>query len=135
MIYSSFEENRHNAVFDYLDTYLANSETGVNRERYFEICERMGDTPDPDKIPPDISDFPHYVISGVKIFNDLTDTYIGGGMSAPIYSGKDLSALMTLLSIYQVREDEHLYVLDVIKFLDARARKKAVRDAKRRNKR
>jgi hypothetical protein len=99
----------------------------MTKEKYLAMCEALGDTPDYEKMPPDYEDFPSYVHVGIEIFNSLPDNYTGG--MQPIYCGKDLSALQVLLELYDVDKDDRMKVLDVIRYLDSKARKQAIREA------
>lgn len=100
-------------------------------DKYIHMCQTFGDEIDEEKIPPRLEDLPHYVSSGIEIFNSLNDMYISGGMSAPIFSGKDLSALTPMFEIYQIDNEDRMKVLDVIKFLENRAREQSRKEAKK----
>ena len=52
---------------------LNNTDTGMTRERYLEMCEQMGNEPIQEEIPPDIEDFPSIVNEAVNTFNMLGD--------------------------------------------------------------
>lgn len=131
-ISNDFETDKHEAVLDYLGRYFDNAKRGMTAEKYLDMCERMGDTPDPEMIPPDLQDFPPYVVMGMEMFNTLTDTFTGG--MSPVFCGKDLSALPVLFDIYLVEQSDKIKILDVIKFLDNRAIKQAVKEAEKANK-
>lgn len=103
----------------------------MTKDKYLEMCKTFGDVPDEEKMPPDLDDFPDYMIMGLDIFNCLPDTYSGG--MEPIYTGKDLSALPTLYDIFGIEKEEKMRIFKVIQFLDTRARKKAISDAKKKN--
>ena len=130
LISNDFEASRHEDTFKYLTIYFDNANTGMNTEKYLAMCLALGDEPDPNKIPPDYNSFPPYVHTGIDIFNSLPDTY-SGGMS-PVYAGKNFSSLTALFDIFQVdSRSERMQVFEVIRFLDTRARKQAIREAEK----
>lgn len=94
------------------------------------MCAALGDTPDLNKMPPELEDFPDYVLIAMDLFNCLPDKYTGG--MEPIYAGKDYSSLEILYRVFDVEPDEERLTFRVIQFLDTRARNKAIRDAERR---
>jgi hypothetical protein len=72
-----------------LDLWRQNSKNGITREQYFQVCEQMGEEPSPDKIPPELQDFPLDVQLAISVFNKLGDKLV-----ADIgYLGKDYTAL------------------------------------------
>lgn len=131
LISNDFEANRQDATLEYLAKYFDNATQGVTVEQYLAMCKAMGDEPDMNKIPPDFNSFPVYVQVSLEIFNSLPDTY-SGGMS-PVYTGKNLSSLPILFELYLV-EDEKMRIFEVIRFLDNRARKQAIKEAEKANK-
>ena len=96
------------------------------------MCEVYGDTPDPNKMPPEYDSFPSYVHVAMEIYNALPDTYSGG--MAPVYTGKNLSSLQVLFDLFRVDTDDRLVVFEVIRFLDTKAREQSMRDAEKANK-
>ena len=54
-----------------LEKYLKNSETKMTQERYFKMCEQMGQEPVEEEIPLDLNDFPPIVISALQTFRAL----------------------------------------------------------------
>ena len=96
----------------------------MTKERYFEICSQMGDEPNPDRIPPDVEDFPLDVQRALILFNKLGDRVlpdIG-------YLGKDYSQVPTLMEVYEV-EDKKLF-LEALLRLDARLIEKSQAEMK-----
>lgn len=111
-----------------LETWQNNFDVKMTRERYFAMCEQMGTEPDPDKIPPDLEDFPADVQKAMVLFNKLGDRIlpdIG-------YLGKDYTQLMVYMNVYEV-EDRKLF-LETLLRLDSKlieksqAEMKAARD-------
>lgn len=65
----------------------------------------------------------------------MQDTYLVPGMSAPIYTGKDLNNLAVLFQIYDIPETWRISVLEMINIIDEepikKARDTAIRQAKK----
>tara|TARA_Y200000002_G_C22112822_1_gene427486 strand:+ start:95 stop:472 length:378 start_codon:yes stop_codon:yes gene_type:complete len=104
---------------------LNNTDTGMTRERYLEMCEQMGNEPIEEEIPPDMSDFPTIVSEAVSTFNMLGDRLypeIG-------YVGKDYTNLNHYLELYGVEDKE--YFLYLLSWLDSRTIKKSSEEMKR----
>ena len=104
----------------------------MTADRYFTMCEQLGEEPNPDKIPPEIHDFPPDVQKAIILFNKLGDRiYPDVG-----YLGKDYTQLPIYMEVYEV-EDKRLF-LETLLRLDAKiieksaAAMKAERDKIRR---
>jgi hypothetical protein len=87
------------------------------------MMEQMGREPDPEKMPPDLEDFPPIVQEALGVFNILGDR-----VAADIgYLGKDY----TLLPVYlEGVEDKELF-LEILAWLDAKLVKKSAEEMKR----
>ncbi len=94
------------------------------------MCEQLGDPIDFDKMPPSYGDFPGYVHQAYDIFNSMSDTYIPG--MEPIYAGKDYSSIQVFYELFDIPKEYRIDILEVIQYLDGRARQQAVNQAKRR---
>ena len=104
---------------------LNNTDTGMTRDRYLEMCEQMGNEPIEEEIPPDTQDFPEIVIYALNTFNMLGDKiYADIG-----YTGKDYTNLSHYIELYEIDDKE--YFLSLLAWLDARAIKKASEEMKR----
>ena len=104
---------------------LNNTDTGMTRERYLEMCEQMGNDPVEEEIPPDMEDFPPIIAEALHTFNMLGDRIypeIG-------YVGKDYTNLEHFLELYGIEDKE--YFLQLLSWLDARAIKKSSEEMKR----
>ena len=87
----------------------------MTRERYFKMCEQLGQEPIEEEIPPDIEDFPDIAIEAMTTFSSLGDKIlpdIG-------YLGKDFTNLPHYMDIYEV-EDKELF-LEILTYLESRA--------------
>ena len=65
------------------------------------MCEQLGQEPDPDEMPPEISDFPLEIQEAFLVHAMLPDRWDGSSGS---YMGKDWSPLMDILSIQGVED-------------------------------
>jgi hypothetical protein len=86
----------------------------MTREKYFTLCEQLHEEPDPEKIPPEIQDFPQDAQKAILIFNKLGDKVI-----ADIgYMGKDYTSLETYMNVYEV--DDRKLFLETLLRLDSK---------------
>lgn len=118
-------EEQKDECLNRLERMLNNTDTGMTRERYLEMCEQMGNEPIEEEIPPDMSDFPIIVSEAVSTFNMLGDRIypeIG-------YVGKDYTNLNHYLELYGVEDKE--YFLYLLSWLDSRTIKKSSEEMKR----
>jgi len=104
----------------------------MTAKAYIEVCNRLGEEVDLNKIPPTYEQLPWYVKDAMEIFNSLPDTYTSG--MSPIYIGKDFSSLDVLMDLYDIDSEYRLLTFKVIRVLDSRARDKAIRLAKQKQK-
>ena len=87
----------------------------MTRERYFKMCEQLGQEPKEEEIPLDASDFPDIVIFALETFGSLGDRiYPEVG-----YVGKDFTNLPLYLKLYDI--DNVDLFLEILVFLDSRA--------------
>lgn len=84
-------------------------------DTYLRLCEQLGEEPDPNKMPPDRSEFPQEVQEAFLIHDLLPDRW--EGMSGS-YLGKDYSALSCMLDIYQVKDQQTVILF--LKHIEAR---------------
>jgi hypothetical protein len=91
-----------------LETYVKQSNS-IDIDKYLRICEELGQEPDPDKMPLEISDFPLDVQVAFFIFGFLEDVW--EGMSG-IYLGKNWRNIEYLFNLYKVEEPKTvLYIM------------------------
>jgi hypothetical protein len=84
-------------------------------DTYLEICDQKGIEPDPDEMPPEVGDYPFEVQVAFLLHDLLPDRW--DGMSGS-YFGKDMSALGTLLDIWEVEDKKS--TIYFIKHIEAR---------------
>ena len=97
----------------------------MTRERYFKMCEQLGQEPNLEEIPPDIEDFPEIAVQAMSTFSSLGDRVfpdIG-------YMGKDFTTLPYYLDMYDI-EDNELF-LELLTYLESRAIKTSQDQLKR----
>lgn len=91
-----------------LETYVKQSNS-LDINKYLKICEELGQEPNPDKMPLEISDFPLDVQVAFFIFGFLEDNW--EGMSG-IYLGKQWGNIEYLFNLYKVEEPKTvLYIM------------------------
>lgn len=87
----------------------------MTRERYFKMCEQLGQEPNPGEIPPSVEDFPDIAIQAMNTFSSLGDRiYPDIG-----YMGKDFTTLPYYIEMYEI-EDKELF-LEILTYLESRA--------------
>jgi len=112
-------------VINRLEKLYKNLDTGLTRDRYFEMQEQMGVEPKEEDVPPDWEDFPEIVIDAVNTFNQLGDrAYPDIG-----YIGKDYTNLHLFIELYDITDKE--FFINVLTWLDSRAIKKSQDQLKR----
>lgn len=96
-------------------------------ETYLRICEQTGEEPDPDKMPPDRSEFPLEVQEAFLVHDFLPDSWIDGA-----YLGKDYAPLSSLLDIFRIEQKEQVLVF--LKHIEARNTGKINKELERKRK-
>ena len=88
-----------------LESLYHNSDTGMTRDRYLELCEQMGNEPIEDEIPPDWEDLPDIIVYAVNTFNMLGDRiYADIG-----YTGKDYTNVSHYMELYAIEDKEYFF--------------------------
>ena len=118
-------ETQKSGLGDVYKREFQNSDTGMTRERYLELCEQMGNEPIDDEIPPDFDDLPDIMVYAVNTFNMMGDkVYADIG-----YTGKDYTNVSHYIELYGIEDKEYFFQL--LSWLDSRAIKKSSEDMKR----
>ena len=86
----------------------------ISLDAYLDMCEQLGEEPDPEKMPLTVQDYPEEVQMAFFIHHLLPDRW--EGMSGS-YMGKDMSSLGTLLDIWEV--DDKKSVVYFLKHIEA----------------
>ncbi len=112
-------------MWERLTKFFNNAESKITVDKYFEICDQLGQEPDPDRIPIQWSDIPNEAQIAVSIFNSLGDRLV-----ADIgYLGKDYTSLPVYIEACGVENVELL--LEILSWLDSRAIKQSADSMKR----
>ena len=91
----------------------------IDLDKYLKVCEQLGQEPDPNKMPPSRGELPYEVQIAFSIHDMLPDRW--DGMSGS-YFGKDLSALGTIIDIYEVEDKKQcVFWLKNIEALNSRS--------------
>ena len=112
-------------MFQRLERFFKNSESKMTRERYFKMCEQLGQEPNEDEIPPDWEDFPEIVVFAMNTFHSLGD-FILPDIG---YLGKDYTNLPYYIQIYDIQDIE--LFLEILTTLESRAVKQSQESMKR----
>lgn len=94
-----FYESQVEQILGLLDRQFKEGQLPL--DTYLDICEQKGIEPDPNEMPPTMGDFPLEVQVAFLLHDLLPDRW--DGMSGS-YFGKDMSALGTLLDVYEVKD-------------------------------
>lgn len=125
MICKTFVAEQTEELWERLEKWQNCVETKTTRETYYKICEQLGQEPDPDRIPPEIDDFPNDVQLAMSIHSKLGDKVV-----ADIgYSGKDLTSLPLHMRLSGISNEE--IFLETILRLDERIIKKGQEEMQR----
>ena len=102
-------------MFNKLDNWLQNSDVGVSKETYIEMCEMMGTEPNEDDMPLEMSDFPYEAQQAVQVFGLLKDVWdpFGGN-----YLGKDLSIIFQVFDLLEIDHHSRKIVFKIVQHLD-----------------
>ena len=98
-----------------LKSYFQNSNVGMTKDSYFEMCEAIGSEPSEDEIPVEIDDLPLEVQTAIQVYNKLRDEW--EGMSGT-YMGKSYVGLKDVLDIYEIPFEDRRYLLDWFTVID-----------------
>ena len=93
-------------------------DTGIDVEKYLLVCEELGQTPDPSKMPPERGMFPVEVQEAFYLHDVLSDRWDG---ASGYYMGKDFSALGTYLEVFNILDPlQTLWFLKHIEFYNSK---------------
>ena len=101
----------------------------LSLDAYLNMCEQLGEDPDPEKMPPTIENYPHEVQVAFFIHQLLPDRW--EGMSGH-YMGKDMSSLGTLLDVWNVEDKKT--VVYFIKHIESNQARQINEEAEQRRK-
>jgi hypothetical protein len=92
---------------------------GITTEQYLLLCQQLGQTPDPSKMPKSINQFPQIVQTAMRIYNKLPDLHTSLGMEGSVYSGKSYASFLDTCKIYYIHDDyDRMIVMHVCEHLE-----------------
>lgn len=98
----------------------------MTKDRYFEMCEQLGNEPLESEIPWEPDDFPEEVQLAITVYYKLRDEW---DTMNGVYMGKSYSGLGEILEIFEVEKQDRKYFIEWLTVLD-NARSKAIEAAK-----
>lgn len=125
--FRKFYESQVKELLGVLEKHFKSGQLSL--DAYLNMCEQLGKDPDPDQMPPTIEDYPPEVQVAFFIHQLLPDRW--EGMSG-YYMGKDMSALGTLLDVWEV-EDKKTTIF-YLKYIESYQAKKINEEAERKRK-
>lgn len=97
----------------------------MTKEKYLDLCEKLGQDPSEERCPPGYEDFPEPVQQAIEVFNKLGDrVYPEIG-----YMGKDYTSINLHMEVVGVTNKE--IFLDTLIRLDAYMIKKSAEQLKK----
>lgn len=100
--FGKFYSEQVTRIVSLLERYTREADSVIDIDKYYAVCEQLGQEPDPDKLPIEISAFPVEVQSALYIYDLLSDRW--DGMSGS-YLGKEWSSVNFLLDTYDVVDE------------------------------
>ena len=108
--FRKFYESQVEKILGLLDKHFKPGQLSL--DTYLEICEQKGIDPDPNEMPPTLGQYPYEVQVAFLLHDLLPDRWDGASGS---YFGKDMSALGSLLDIYEIEDKKTtVYFLKII---------------------
>ena len=122
-------ETQHQEVIQQLRSYFQNTEVGMTKSQYFEMCEMLGSEPAESEIPVEYDDLPLEVQQALSLYNCLQDSwdYMGGN-----YIGKNFTGFKDILDLYEVLPEYRRCMYELILQIDE-IRAQQVHDKKPKN--
>ena len=78
----------------------------MSSDQYIKICEELGQEPDPEKMPLELSDFPEEVQVAFFMLSLLSDRWDGASGS---YLGKDWGPIEYIFRLYEIEDKKTLF--------------------------
>ncbi len=102
----------------------------MTQEKYFEMCEMLGEEPDSNNIPIELSDFADIVQVAFDVYYSLQDNWdsIGGN-----YLGKIKYNLVETMQLLGVEKEDYREIFTYINLID-RARSELIQQEKQQEK-
>ena len=101
----------------------------IDLDKYLAICEQLNQDPDPDKMPPEVSDYPLEVQQSFMLHSILTDRWDG---ASGMYMGKDFAPIGTYLETFDIEDKRTVvYFLAHIENENSNSINKRVKDSQK----
>ena len=110
-------------MYDALTTVL-DKQGGFTRKKYLQVCEQLGEDPDPSVMPMSLSDFPREVHEAIYLHGQLADRYATTDLGL-LYIGKDYSTFPMFYKYAELLPEHETLILEIVQFIDAKAVKKS----------
>ena len=88
-------------IYSLLQKKVSQEDSNIDIAKYLSICDKLGEAPDPDRMPLETSDFPEEVQTAFFVFDYLQDRW--EGMSGS-YLGKEWSNIEFLFDLFDIQE-------------------------------
>lgn len=94
---------------------MQNSNVGMTKEQYFEMCEALGTEPVESEVPVEIEDFPVEVQQAFAVYRMLRDEW--DSMSG-VYLGKTLIGITEILAATEIDPEDNRFIITLVRLID-----------------
>lgn len=94
---------------------MQNSNVGMTKDQYFEMCEALGSEPIESEIPVELDDFPIEVQQAFSAYRMLRDEW--DSMSG-VYLGKSLIGITEVLSATEIDPEDTKFITLLVRNID-----------------
>ena len=94
---------------------MQNSNVGMTKDHYFEMCEALGTEPAESEVPIEIEDFPVEVQQAFGVYRMLRDEW---DTMSGIYLGKSLIGITEVLSATEIDAVDHKFITMLVRSID-----------------
>jgi len=94
---------------------MQNSNLGMTKDQYFEMCDMLGSEPNESEIPVEFDDFPiemQQAFSAYKMLRDEWDGFSG------VYLGKSLIGITEVLHATEIDPEDHKFITMLVRTID-----------------
>lgn len=94
---------------------MQNSNVGMTKDQYFEMCEALGTEPIDSEVPVELDDFPIEVQQAFAVYRMLRDEW--DSMSG-IYLGKTLIGITEVLHATDIDPEDNKFIISLVRLID-----------------
>lgn len=94
---------------------MQNSNVGMTKDQYFEMCEALGTEPLESEIPVELDDFPIEVQQAFNVYRMLRDEW---DTMSGIYLGKSLIGITEVLSATEIDPEDTKFITLLVRNID-----------------